>query len=122
MRFFDKEGQKKYFIKGIGHEAMFMQRKHWKYSYLAEKRRNRLCADHEAEVKRFKPLGMLEKILVLLFWNFFLLRLPGLYTSSKNRLKSLSKIMAFSKKLKAEIVKFFQKLFKKNSLYSSVFF
>ena len=34
-----------------------MHRKHWKYSYLAEKRRDRLCSDHEAEIKKFKPLG-----------------------------------------------------------------
>ncbi|KAI3422318.1 hypothetical protein GPALN_012841 [Globodera pallida] len=49
----------KLFDEAIGHEAVFMHRKRWKYGYYLEKQRERFCLENDNERKRFKPLGLI---------------------------------------------------------------
>uniref|UniRef100_A0A183C711 Glucuronosyltransferase n=1 Tax=Globodera pallida TaxID=36090 RepID=A0A183C711_GLOPA len=60
----------------IGHEAVFMHRKRWKYGYYLEKQRERFCLENDNERKRFKPLGLIPFLgpcVVLLAGNAFAL-------------------------------------------------
>ncbi|KAL3113047.1 hypothetical protein niasHT_013512 [Heterodera trifolii] len=62
----------KMFNEAIGHEAVFMHRKRWKYEYYTEKQRERFCLESDRERKRFKPLGLIPFLgpcVVLLFGN-----------------------------------------------------